>query len=64
MAHGEVSANFKHMKQARPEQIQDTQEHDYISLCAGELKKHKQMKQAMTEIIIEIHKIMMINGTW
>ena len=32
MAHAEVSANFKQMKPAGPEQIQDTQGHDYTSL--------------------------------
>ncbi|MCG8307025.1 MAG: hypothetical protein MI975_06495 [Cytophagales bacterium] len=52
------------MKPARPERIQDAHERDYITLCIGKLKKYKQMKQAMPELIIEIHKIMVINGTW
>ena len=52
------------MEPARPEQIQDTHEHNYIALRVSELKKHKQMKQATPEIIIETHKITMINGTW
>ncbi|MCG8310604.1 MAG: hypothetical protein MI975_24655 [Cytophagales bacterium] len=52
------------MKPARPERIQDAHEHDYIALCVSNLKKYKRMKQAMPEIIIETHKIMMINGTW
>ncbi|MCG8311530.1 MAG: hypothetical protein MI975_29345 [Cytophagales bacterium] len=47
-----------------PEQIQDTHEYDYIALGISNLKKYKRMKQAMPEIIIEIHKIMMFNGTW
>ena len=52
------------MKPVGPGQIQDIHEHDYIALCGSDLKKYKQMKQAMPELIIEIHKITMINGTW
>ena len=32
------------MKPVGPEQIQDTREHDYISLCVSNLKKYKQIK--------------------
>ena len=32
------------MKPVGPEQIQDTHEHDHISLCVSNFKKHKQMK--------------------
>ncbi|MCG8311384.1 MAG: YjbQ family protein [Cytophagales bacterium] len=32
------------MKPVGPEQIQDTHEHDYISLCVSNLKKYKRMK--------------------
>ncbi|MCG8309143.1 MAG: hypothetical protein MI975_17255 [Cytophagales bacterium] len=52
------------MKPVRPERIQDAHGHDYIALCASKLKKYKRMKPAMPELIIEIHEIMMINGTW
>ena len=52
------------MKPARPEQLQDTHEHDYIALRVSELKKYKKMKQAMPEIIIETYKMMIVNGTW
>ena len=30
---------------AGPEQIHDTHEHDYISLCVSNLKRYKQMKR-------------------
>ncbi|MCG8306479.1 MAG: hypothetical protein MI975_03745 [Cytophagales bacterium] len=50
------------MKPVGPEQILDTHKHDYISLCVSNFKKYKQMKQAMPEIIIEMHKIMIINS--
>ncbi|MCG8310868.1 MAG: PorP/SprF family type IX secretion system membrane protein [Cytophagales bacterium] len=33
------------MKPARPEQIHDTHEHDYIALCVSNLKKYKRMKE-------------------
>ncbi|MCG8311395.1 MAG: hypothetical protein MI975_28665 [Cytophagales bacterium] len=40
------------MKPVRPEQIQDTYEHDYISLCISSLKKYKRMKKYSKRFII------------
>ena len=40
------------MKPVGSEQIQDTDEHDYVSLCVSNVKNDKHMKQAMPEIIL------------
>ncbi|MCG8306340.1 MAG: family 20 glycosylhydrolase [Cytophagales bacterium] len=40
-----VSSLFKIKKPVGPEQIQDTHEHDYFSLCVSNLKKYKRMKK-------------------
>ncbi|MCG8311435.1 MAG: hypothetical protein MI975_28865 [Cytophagales bacterium] len=39
---------FYVMKPVGPEQIQDTHEHDHVSLCVGNLKKYKRMKGILT----------------
>ncbi|MCG8311376.1 MAG: fasciclin domain-containing protein [Cytophagales bacterium] len=40
------------MKPVGPEQIQDTHEHDYISLSVSNLKKYKQMKKILLIIAV------------
>ena len=44
------------MKPVGPEQIQDTHEHDYISLCVSNLKKYKRMKPVGPEQIQDTHE--------